>query len=259
MTRVLIQKGLTACGALLLATTLGGAALPAYAGVFDDDEARKAILDLRARTDAMQKDFAARLDRLEAAQQGQLELANQIDGLRQDLARLRGQIEVLTNSLANQEKREKDFYTDLDERLRKLEPQQVTVDGKSGTIDPNEQRSYDAAVAQIKANDYKAALLSFQGFLRQYPDSIYLPASQYWIGTCYYAQRDYKAAIAAEQIVVKNYSDSPRASDALLIIASSQSDSGDKKAAKKTLETLIATYPDTQAAGAARDRLVSLR
>jgi len=241
---------------ILLIGLLVSFAPASHAGVFDDDEARKAILDLRARLDSTQKDLAARID---AAQQSQLDLANQIDGMRQELARLRGQLELLNNAISTEEKRQKDFYTDLDARLRKLEPQEVTVDGKTGTVDQTEAHSYEAAFAQFKENDYKGAIASFQGFLRQYPDSVYAPAAQYWIGTSYYALRDYRAAMAAEQVVVKNWPDSSRASDALLIIASSQSDSGDKKTARKTLETLIATYPDSQAASAARERLVSLR
>ncbi|MGA2552280.1 MAG: tol-pal system protein YbgF [Burkholderiaceae bacterium] len=256
MIRTRSRYWISAGSAALLAGILYGAVLPVQAGVFDDDEARKAILDLRSRVDATQKDVAQRID---AAQQSQLELANQIEGLRQELARLRGQIEVLNNAVSNGEKREKDFYTDLDQRLRKLEPQQVTVDGKTGAVDQNESRVYDAAFNQFKGNDYKGSIISFQSFLSQYPDSVYAPAAQYWIGTAYYAQRDYRGAIAAEQVVIKNWPDNAKASDALLIIASSQSDGGDKKAARKTLETLIATYPDTQAASAARDRLVSLR
>ena len=90
----------------MLIGVLGAAAAPSYAGVFDDDEARKAILELRAKVDALQKDVSSRID---GSQQSQLDLANQIDALRQELARLRGQIELLNNAVANQEKREKDL------------------------------------------------------------------------------------------------------------------------------------------------------
>lgn len=230
---------------------------PAQAGVFDDDEARKAILDLRAQVDALQSQMNQRIQKLENAQAGQIDLANQIESMRQDIDKLRGSIEVLNNQLANLDKRQKDFYTDLDTRLRKLEPQQVTVDGKEGTVDPGEQRAFDAALNQFKGGDYKGAVSSFQAFMRQYPDSVYAASAEYWIGTGYYLQKDYKAAIAAQQTVVKNWPDSPRAADALLNIASSQNDMGDKKAAKKTLESVVANYPDSQAAGAAKERLAS--
>jgi tol-pal system protein YbgF len=242
-----------------LAILLAGIAFTAHAGVFDDDEARKAILDLRTKLEASHRELGARLDKLESAQQGQLEIANQMENLRQDLAKLRGQIELLTNAIATQEKRQRDFYTDLDARVRKLEPQQVTVDGKSASVDQSETRAYEAALNQFKGNDFKGAIASFDLFMRGYPDSAYAAAAQYWIGASYYAQRDYRGAIANQQQLLKNWPDSPRAPDAMLNIASCQIDMGDKKTARKTLEQVIASYPDSQAAGVAKERLTTLR
>ena len=240
-----------AAGMLLLATLTGAA----QAGVFDDDEARRAILDLRAKAEANQTALNARLDKLEAATRGQLDLSNQIETLREDIARVRGESETIANELSNQQKRQKDYYTDLDARLRKLEPQQVTVDGKSGAVAQGEARAYEAALTPFKNGDFKAAIPAFGNFLSQYPDSAYAPAAQYWIGASHYAQRDYKAAIAAHQQLIKNWPDSARAPDALLNIASSQTDLADKRAARKTLEQLVATYPDSEAAATARLRL----
>ena len=205
------------------------AGAPAKAGLFDDDEARKAIIDLRNKSDANQRDIASQL---ELQRRNQADVTNQIDGLRQEIARLRGQIESLANDLANEQKRNKDFYVDLDGRLRKVEPQQATVDGQTATVDPNEAKSYEAALAQFKTSDFKGSIASLQTFLARYPSSAYAPAAQYWIGTGYYAQRDYKAAIAAQQVVLRNYPTSPRAADALLNVASSQADLGDRKAAR---------------------------
>lgn len=228
--------------------------LQAQAGIFDDTEARKAILDLRARID----EANARLD-TKADKGSALELANQNEQLRQELARLRGQIEVLSNEVANAERRQKDFYVDLDNRIRKLEPQKVTVDGKEASVEPNEQKVYDNALALLKAGDYRNAGAAFADFLKRYPQSGYAPAAQYWLGNSYYAQRDYKNAIATQQVVVRNYADSPKAPDALLNIASSYTELKDKAAAKKTLESLVAQYPDSPAAQTARERLATLR
>ena len=75
--------------------------------------------------------MTARLDRMESAQRNQLELVNQIESLRQESARLRGQVETLTNEVATLQKRNRDLYADLDARLKKMEPQSVTVDGVS--------------------------------------------------------------------------------------------------------------------------------
>ncbi len=231
-------------------------ALPmtARAGMFDDDDARKAILDLRNKVEALQKDVASKSDKNSA-----LSLSDQNDQLRQDVARLRGQLEVLTNELANTQQRQKDFYVDLDSRLAKLEPQKVNVDGKEVSVDVNEQKYYDAALNIFKGGDYKGAGSAFGDFLKRYPQSGYAASAQYWLGNSLYAQRDYKGAIAAQQIVVKNYPDNPKVADALLNIASSYTELKDKASARKSLETLIAKYPDSPAAQTGKERMAALK
>lgn len=228
--------------------------MTAHAGLFDDDEARKAILDLRNKVDALQKDMANKSDKNSA-----LSLSDQNDQLRQDIARLRGQIEVLTNELSNTQQRQKDFYVDLDARLRKLEPQKVNIDGKESNVDLNEQKSYDAALNLFKGGDYKGAGAAFNDFLKRYPQSGYAPSAQYWVGNALYAQRDYKGAIAAQQVVVKNYPDSPKVADALLNIGSSYVELKDKAQAKKSWDTLIAKYPESPAAQTGKEKLATLK
>ncbi len=238
--------------AVMAASSL--APLQVRAALFEDDGARKAILDIRTRLTNMQSEIDAKADKANS-----FDLNNQSEQLRQEIARLRGQIEVLTNELANAQKRQKDFYVDLDARLRKLEPQQVTIDGKEVSVEQGEQRSYDAALAYFKAGDYRSAGTAFYDFTRRYPESGLAPSAQYWLGNTYYAQRDYRNAIAAQQVVVKNYADSPKAADALLNIASCYMELKDKAAAKKTLETLIGQYPGSPSAQTAKERLAALK
>ncbi|MFL9877881.1 tol-pal system protein YbgF [Herbaspirillum rhizosphaerae] len=228
--------------------------MTAHAGLFDDDEARKAILDLRNKVDSLQKDMVNKSDKNSA-----LSLSDQNDQLRQEIARLRGQIEVLTNELSNTQQRQKDFYVDLDARLRKLEPQKVNIDGKESSVDLNEQKSYDAALNLFKGGDYKGAGAAFNDFLKRYPQSGYAPSAQYWVGNALYAQRDYKGAIAAQQAVAKNYPDSPKVADAMLNIGSSYIELKDKAAAKKSLDALIAKYPESPAAQTGKEKLATLK
>ena len=225
-----------------------------HAGLFDDDEARRAILDIRNRIDALQRDMVNKADKTSS-----LGLADQNDQLNQEIAKLRGQVEVLTNEVANAQQRQKDFYVDLDSRLRKLEPQQVTVDGKEASVGQNEQQSYDAALAQFKAGDYRGAGTAFADFITRYPQSAFQPSAQYWLGNAYYAQRDYRKAIATQQALIRNFPESPKAADALLNIASCYTELKDKAAAKKALDTLIAQYPSAAAAQTAKERLLALR
>src|SRR5450830_2124398 len=156
MNAIFKSRVFAACMALAAAMPLA-----AHAGILDDDEARKAILDLRVKVDNLTRDLNARLD-TKSDKRDALDLVNQHEQTMQEIARLRGQIEVLANDIANAQKRQKDFYVDLDARLRKLEPREVTIDGKTAQVDPGEQRSYDAATKLFTGGDYKAAATALQ-------------------------------------------------------------------------------------------------
>jgi tol-pal system protein YbgF len=232
--------------------------LQASAGLLDDDEARKAILDLRTKVENLSRELNARID-TKSDKRDALDMVNQNEQTQQEIARLRGQIEVLANDIANAQKRQKDFYADLDARLAKLEPRQVNIDGKTAEVDPGELKSYDAAMATFKSGDYKTAASALSDFVRRYPTSSYASNAQYWLGNAYYAQRDYKNAIAAQEIVASTYQDSPKAPDAMLNIASSYTELKDKKNARKALQNLVSKYPESTAAAAAKDRLAVLK
>jgi tol-pal system protein YbgF len=240
----------SALGAALVAA-FSCAPIAAHAGLFDDAEARKAILDIRTRLDSLQAD--------KADKSSTLTLADQNDQLRQEIARLRGQVEVLTNQLSEAQQRQKDFYVDLDTRVRKLEPQQVTIDGKDVTVDNTEQKSYDSSLAVLKSGDYKGAAVAFNDFLRRYPQSGYAPAAQFYLGNAYYGQGDFKNTVATLQGLLKNAPDNAKVPDAQLLIGSSYIELKDKVAAKKMLTALISQHPDTPAAKSAKDRLASLK
>jgi tol-pal system protein YbgF len=232
--------------------------LQASAGLLDDDEARRAILDLRAKVDALSRDVNTRLD-TKSDKNATLEMLNQQEQTMQEIARLRGQLEVLANQISTSQKSQKDLYADLDSRIRKLEPHQENIDGQTAEVLPTEKKSYDTAMELFKSGDYKAAATALQDFVRRYPDSAYAANAQYWLGNAYYAQRDYKNAIAAQEAVVSNYGTSAKAPDAMLNIASNYIELKDNKKAKKTLQQLVSKYPGTAAAATAKDRLASLK
>jgi tol-pal system protein YbgF len=236
-------------------------ALPAPAqGIFDDNVARARIEELRKQVEAAAKLVDERLAR--TADRGALvELATQIEALRGDIARLRGQLEVLQNQGENADKRGKDLYVDIDTRLRKLEQVKETAavvpEKPPAEIGPPaaETKAYEAALNQFKLGNYSLAISAFQGFLVTYPASKLAPSAQYWIGNAHFAQRDYKQAAAAQQRVLSAWPDDPKAPDAMLNIASAQDALGDRRGAQKTLEALLAKYPGSPAAASAKQRL----
>ena len=232
--------------------------LQAHAGLLDDDEARKAILDLRAKVDNIARDLSSRLDN-KADKNVTLDMLNQREQTMSEIAKLRGQIEVLANEVAKAQNAQRTLYADLDARIKKLEPQQTTIDGQTADVLPSEKQAYDTAMTTFQSGDYKAAAAALQDFVKRYPDSAYAANAQYWLGNAYYAQRDYKKAIAAQEVVTTTYGSSPKAADAMLNMATSYAELKDLPKAKKTLQQLVSKFPGTPAAQSAKDRLAVLK
>jgi tol-pal system protein YbgF len=251
--------------------------LPAAAGLFDDTEARRQIAELRNEVRQLsevqaqgqtqiQGQFGPRIERMESALRMQLELANQIESLRGEMARLRGQIEVLQNDSGNTQKRQRDYYVDLDTRLRALEEATAKLAQDAAAPPPpapvlarpdpaQVTREYEAALAQFRAAKYDDAHKSFSAFVAAYGDDPLAPSAQYWIGNSLYALRDCRRAVAAQEELLRRWPDSNKAPDALLAIGTCQRELGDAAASRKTLETLVARHPSSPAAGKARERL----
>lgn len=228
-------------------------AAQAQAGIFDDDEARRQILDIKARAEA----------RFDQQAKAQLDLSGQLSRQAEEIATLRGQIETLTYELDTAKKRQQDFYIDLDSRLRKLEagasaPATGEAPAAANTTraDPAAEASaYEAALGQFKAGKYKEAANAFSAFLQQSPESDLAPNAQFWLGNAWYAQRNCYKTIENHSIVAQKYATSPKAPDSLLAIATCQQELGNTNGAKRSLETLVARYPGTPAADTAQQRL----
>ncbi|MDD5250518.1 MAG: tol-pal system protein YbgF [Rhodocyclaceae bacterium] len=245
-----------ALASVLLALACGLAAVPARASLFDDDEAR-------ARIDQLRKEFDEVAQRTDLAAKNQIDFANQVEALKADMATLRGQIEVMGNEVDAAQKRQKDFYVDLDTRLRKIEA--AATQAKADTPpeaskpDPaNEPRDYEAALTALKSAKYPEALAAFQAFIKNYPDSSLLPSAHYWAASSYYQLKDYPHAAELFNLLAATWPGDAKAPDALLAAANAQLEGGDAKTCRKTLEALIAKYPTSNAAASAKARLKSL-
>src|SRR5205823_10457232 len=86
-----------------------------------DNEARSRIDALKARVDQLERSLSQRLDAIEAKNAALVDLFRDVEQIKGDIAKLRGQYEVLTYELEQAQKRQRDLYLDLDSRLRKLE------------------------------------------------------------------------------------------------------------------------------------------
>lgn len=235
--------------------------------LFDDDEARKAILDLRQKFDAYRQENDAKLGRLineareagTTSQRSLLELTNQNEQLRAEIARLRGQNEQLAREVSELQRLQKDAQAGVDARLKQFEPARVSLDGVEFTAAPEEKRDYDAAVELLRKSEFGPASAALSGFLRRFPGSGYTPSALYWLGNAQYANRAYKDAIDSLRRLTAQYPTHQRTPEAMLAMANSLVELKDVKMAQKTLETLVRSYPQSEAAAAGRERLARLR
>lgn len=243
-----------------------GASSMASAALFDDDEARRAIIELRQRVEAQRaaadrqaEDAQRAADDTNQMRRSLLDLQNQIESLRGEIARLNGQNEQLLRDLAEIQRRQKDIVQGVDERLRKVEPSKVSVDGKEFIADPTEARDFEAALAIFRRGEFPAAQAAFADFLKRYPQSGFRPTALFWLGNSQYANRDYKGAIANFRALLAAAPEHPRAAEAVLSIANCQIELKDNPGARRTLDELVKAYPQSEAAVAAKERLARFR
>ena len=258
MTLPLLRPAAVRAALVLLLAAFGGA----QAQMFPDNEARRAIVDLRERLARSEEQTAAQIaaqnQAMEPLRRSLLELNAQIEALRGEIARLRGQNEQLTREVADLQRRQKDIAQGVEERMRKLEPLKITLDGREFSADPEEKRQYEEAIALLRAGDFAGAANAFAAFSRRWPPSGYTDAVRFWHGNALYGKREYKEAIAVFRTLLAASPDHPRAPEAMLAVANCQIEMKDTRAARATLADLVRVYPRSEAAQAGRERLAAL-
>ena len=274
-----------ACLTLLLAGS-------AQAAVFEDDEARRAILDLRQRVEnlrqAQQSSEAALQRSLEAVtksqqsirelavrdmqaetsrlQQGMLQLQTQIDGLKQTISELRGEKDQLQREIMLLQKSQKEGLASLqervtkhDQRFSKLEPLVVQIDGLEFQVDPTEKKDFELALATFRKGEFAGAINDFSTFLRKYPETGFRQSALFWLASAKYVKREYLDASNQLKACITMNEGHTKFPEALLTLANAQIELKLPLEAKKSFEDLIAQYPTSEAAEAAKESLPKLK
>jgi Uncharacterized protein conserved in bacteria len=187
--------------AALLAAGLGmGLAAPAHADMFPDNEARRAILDLRNQVtqnqQATQNQLAQQAQQIQQIRNSLLDLSNQIEQMRGEIAQVRGKQDAATQQLNDALGKLQTSQQQLTQRLKPLEPVQVQINGQPYTVQPAEKAAFEQALATFRNGDFAGSATQLKAFLAQYPSSPYDADAQYWLANAQYAQKQYKDAIA---------------------------------------------------------------
>ena len=239
---------------MLLAAAAMLLAHPAHADLFADNEARRAILDLRQRYQMIDEENAEIMVNLQKMQK-------EIETLRGELSRSRTREEQLARDVADLQRRQKDHDKPLSEERMNAVLASDTSSATTGKIEEStqEKAAFEAALNHFRNNNYAAAQTALRGYLQQYPNGNRRTSALYWLGNSDYAMRNYRAALSNFRAVATQSPEHERAPEALLSIAACHSELHETAAARTALEQLIAKYPRSEAALAAKDRLARLR
>lgn len=237
--------------------------LIAQAALFEDADARKAILDLRQRVEAARlstEQSAGRVDQdVGVLRKSMLDLQSQLDQMRSEIAVLRGINEQLIRDVSVAQQKQQSSAQAVDDRLRQFEPQKVSVDGRDFMVQRSEKQDFEAALAIFRTGEFGASQPAFSNFLKRYPLSGYGPSALFWLGNAQYATKNYKEAMENFRALIARDPEHVRAPEAVLSIANCQTELKDVRGAKKTLEDLLKAYPSSEAASAAKERLSRLK
>ena len=214
--------------AAALSSILGSA--PAHA--FADDEARRAILDLREQIRTL----------VEQSRQIRVQQADQIESLQQEVARLRGEVERLGHL-----------------SQRNAQSSAPASESSIQVADPAEQAAYDQAMQSFRAGQYREASVGLTQFIQAYPQSALVHEARFYRGSALYAIKDFKGSISGLEAMLNAAPTDPRAPDALLVIAASQVELNDLSGARTSLQRIVKEYPATHAAETAKSRLQLLQ
>lgn len=240
----------------------------AAAGIFDED-ARKEVKVLKDQTDQQFRDVDQRLLKLDESIKniGVIQLLNQLEQLTAELARLRGQVEVLTNQNEQLTKRQKDFYLDIDTRLRKVEGlgDAAPANGAPGattTPPPPVPSSGPGLSGAVPAGTANATFTPGPSGTSTPPTAISSRESEnkaYDVGSNLFRRNDFLGAVRAFETFIKDFPTSQLVSNAQYWVGISYFNLKDYSNARTTQESLLRRFPESPKAPDAMLAIASIQ
>ncbi len=219
----------------------------------------------------------------------EMNFASKLEKIQQEVQQLQGQLEVQNHEMTQLKEQVRSFYQDLDQRLAKVQPglssipgkkvlkvensQKSTADDSQNNLDyavkssddmvasskTKELQTYEVAFNQLNKKNYEKAIKGFQGFVKEYPSSIYSVNAYYWMGEIFYLKGKPEQANKEFQTIIANYPDSPKVADAMLKVALIAMDAGNYTKAKQNFAKVQKQFPGTTAAKIATLRLKEIK
>lgn len=208
---------------------------------------------LKAETASRAQELKDALDALNrASRKSGADLSVDLEKAQNDIAQLKGLVEVLQHRLEQREGADA-------ERDKKLEAAFALVEKKQKAIDAAEHPTdkaaiYALAMRKLDAGDTARARELFGEFLTKFKGDPLASNAQYWLGETWYAEKKYNDAIVEFQKVLKDHKGSEKAPDALLKIGLSFQSQGDCAKAMLFYDELLASHRASAAGKLAKER-----
>ncbi len=248
---------------------------------------RQDILSLNRRIMALNRDFS----NIGSVRERQAEAGAEMDGVKQDLLRISGELEGLQHLIKHSIESDTIEQDALNARLAKVEkriakicksfnlelaqasqrtsvemaPQKVDAvlvqqslinSEKSGS---SENKFYEETLVSYRAGKYEEVITGFKDFLKKHPESELADNAQFWIGESYLALKKYDNANKAYLCVIEKYPQGNKVPNAMLKMALTFYEKGDKKAASIMLRRVMKKFPGSSEANLAEAKLETFK
>jgi tol-pal system protein YbgF len=182
--------------------------------------------------------------------------------LKEDIARLEGSVEDLSNQTAELSKRTNNIDNRVslmsqEVRGTKMEQPKAPPTTPTQPITGDVQSAYNRALDDYYNREFDRAIDKFSQIIAKYPGNTLADNSQYWLAECYYGLEDFSRAIE-EFRKVFSYSDTEKDDDAQLKLGFCYAQVGDATQAVTEFRKLLNLYPDSEFVPVANTKIKEL-
>ncbi|WP_440053461.1 tol-pal system protein YbgF [Pseudoalteromonas sp. T1lg65] len=196
----------------------------------------------------------------------QAELQQQLNMLQEEVSQVRGVTEEQSYKLEKVLQRQRELYQEIENRVSAVYEQSKTsavvpdvTAEQAFSSNLSENEAYDRTVAMIiEDKRYDAAIPEFQSFLKNFPQSVYVPNAHYWLGQLHLIKSQDDIAKSHFKTVVEQFNESNKRPEAMLKLGVILHKQGQIDAGKALLNELIKEYPSTTPAKLATERLAKM-
>lgn len=229
------------------------------------DEQRVVFKDRIAKVDAKLAEVQRKLDELnQSARRSGADLSVGLDKVKEELSRLRGDLEVEQHQLGEVEKSLEKLRTDTEGRLAALKGagalDEFEARKKIAALKDPEDREAIVALGEKEqaAGQQGVALEILEHVVRSWPADPAAARAGFRAGQILLAQKRWRDAVLALGRVAEKHPRSEHAPEAMLGVADAMTELGMAEDAKAVLQQLLEKYPKAAVAKRARESLNAL-